>query len=280
MVGDIVTRFAPSPSGYLHIGHAASAAKAFGFAHKHDGICILRIEDIDQTRCKPEYETAIYEDLNWLGLRWPTSVRRQSEHMAEYDAVLTKLQNMDLIYPCIKTRKNILEDIARAPHDIPTPYRRSEMPTHTQKAAILATNKPCAWRLCLARCKEVLGEHYDRMTFFDNGLETYANPDRLGDVILARKDVGTSYHIACCHDDALQGVTDIVRGVDLLESTHIHRLLQELLGWPVPRYHHHPLLTGPDGKRYAKRDKAKTLRAMRQCGASPENILAQAGVLG
>ena len=279
-MGALITRFAPSPSGYLHLGHAASAAKAFGFAAKHGGTCLLRIEDIDNERCKPEYEAAIYEDLNWLGFGWPTPVRRQSEHLADYGEVLRRLQNMGLVYRCIKTRKEIMDDIARAPHQMPTTYMRGALPNETEQETIISTAKPFAWRLCLARCREVLGEQYYRMTFFDNGLEIRANPDAFGDVIVARKDVGTSYHIACCHDDAMQGVTDIVRGVDLLESTHIHRLLQELMGWPVPRYHHHALLTDAAGKRFAKRDKAATLRAMRQSGARPENILAQASAIG
>ena len=139
---------------------------------------------------------------------------------------------------------------------------------------LVAEGKPYAWRLSLYRAQEHLGRQYNQLAFTDNGEKVRAVPAVLGDVVLARKDVGTSYHIACCHDDALQGVTDIVRGVDLLESTHIHRLLQELMGWPIPRYHHHALLTDAAGKRYAKRDKSLTLRAMRQSGATPENIQA------
>lgn len=280
-MNDFVTRFAPSPSGYLHLGHAASAARAFGYADKHAGICLLRIEDIDATRCKPEFEQAIYEDLFWLGFRWPSPVRRQTDHLKDYDKVLDKLRDMELVYRCFKTRKEIINDISRAPHYTGEPYTGPRVPMDTRlEQELVAEGKPYAWRLSLYRAQEYLGRQYNRLSFTDNGEKIRAVPAMLGDVVLARKDVGTSYHIACAHDDATQGVTDVVRGVDLLESTHIHRLLQELMGWPVPFYHHHALLTDESGKRYAKRDKSMTLRAMRQSGTSPENILAQANQLG
>jgi len=282
-VSDIVTRFAPSPSGYLHLGHAASAAKAFGFAQEHGGICLLRVEDIDTTRCKYEFEQAIYEDLNWLGFKWPEPVRRQSDHFTDYGKTLQSLRDKGLMYRCFKTRKEIVDDIASAPHETGEAYFGAALGADVE-ADYLSQNKPFAWRLSLEACRDTLGSSYDNLYFTNNGKAVQAIPDLLGDVVLARKDVGTSYHIACAHDDALQGVTDIVRGVDLLDSTHIHRLLQELMGWFVPRYHHHVLLTDAAGKRYAKRDKSLTLRAMRQSGASPENIhaniLAQAQELG
>lgn len=280
-MGDIITRFAPSPSGLLHLGHAASAAKAFGFARVNGGICLLRIEDIDTTRCTPEFEQAIYEDLSWLGFDWPQPVRRQTDHIADYARVLDKFRDRELVYRCFKTRKEILTDIARAPHYSGEPYTGPrEFMDIGREQELVAAGKPFAWRLSLVRAQEYLGQQYNRLTFLDHGEDVRAVPALLGDVILARKDVGTSYHIACCHDDALQGVTDIVRGVDLLESTHIHRLLQELMGWPVPRYHHHALLVGADGKRYAKRYKSLALRAVRQSGATPKNILVQAQKLG
>ncbi len=280
-MNEIVTRFAPSPSGYLHLGHAASAALAFGFAKKNSGKCLLRIEDIDTTRCKEEFEQAIYEDLAWLGFKWPTPTRRQTEHLADYAAVLDKLRDMKLVYRCFKTRKEILNEIARAPHNPGEPYTgpREVMDEGLEKE-LVAEGKLYAWRLSLYRSQEYLGRQYNRLSFMNNGEKVRAGPAVLGDVILARKDVGTSYHIACCHDDALQGVTDIVRGVDLLDSTHIHCLLQELMGWPVPRYHHHALLVDKDGKRFSKRDKSLTLRALRQSGASPQNTLAHASQLG
>ncbi|MCF6275853.1 MAG: tRNA glutamyl-Q(34) synthetase GluQRS [Robiginitomaculum sp.] len=264
----IITRFAPSPSGYLHLGHAASAAKAFGFAQDKGGTCLLRIEDIDTTRCKPEFEQAIYEDLAWLGHTWPEPVRRQTDHLDEYTNVIEKLRDMELVYRCFKSRKEIEADG-------PCPIMDAGL-----EQELAASGKAFAWRLSLVRAQKHLGHKYNKLTFFDNGQAVRANPALLGDVILARKDIGTSYHIACCHDDALQGVTDIVRGADLLESTHIHRLLQEIMNWPVPHYQHHELLVGADGKRFAKRDQAMTLRAMRQSGAEPENILAQTKQLG
>lgn len=275
------TRFAPSPTGHLHLGHAASALQAFGLAQKHDGVCLLRIEDIDTTRCKPEYTTAIYEDLHWLGFDWPLPVRRQSQYFADYRQVLERLQDMGLVYRCFKTRKEILEDIARAPHTHDAPYCGPETPLMAQEEnALLNEGKPFAWRLSLQACRARLGSKYNALAFINNGETILASPDTLGDVILARKDVGTSYHLACTHDDALQGITDIVRGEDLYESTHIHRLLQELLDWPVPQYHHHKLLMDADGKRFAKRDQAQTLRSLRAEFLSSENILARVRELG
>jgi len=267
-VGAVITRFAPSPSGYLHLGHAASAAKVFGFTQDNDGICLLRIEDIDTTRCKPEFEQAIYEDLAWLGFTWPNPVRRQTDHMPDYKNVIGALRDKGLVYRCFKSRKELE---AGGPHPIVDTGLEQDL---------IASGKAFAWRLSLERTHKHLGYIYDKLTFLDHGTEIRARPALLGDVVLARKDIGTSYHVACCHDDALQDVTDIVRGVDLLESTHIHRLLQELMNWPVPRYHHHALLVGADGKRYSKTDKSLAIRAMRQSGASPQNILAQAKQLG
>jgi glutamyl-Q tRNA(Asp) synthetase len=275
-----ITRFAPSPTGLLHLGHAASAARAFGFADANDGTCLLRIEDIDTTRCKPEYEQAIYDDLTWLGFRWPQPVRRQSDHLSDYDRVLQKLRQLGVVYRCFKTRKEILDDIGRAPHGSGNVYHGpSDAQDKDLESERVEQGKPFAWRLSLSACREKL-VRFDKLSFIDNGSEIPAEPSRLGDVILARKDVGTSYHLACCHDDALQGITDIVRGVDLLESTHIHRVLQELMDWPVPRYHHHKLLTDENGQRFAKRDKSLTLRAMREQGISAKNVLARANGLG
>ncbi len=278
-VGGVCTRFAPSPTGFLHLGHAASAKAAFGFARECGGVCLLRIEDIDQTRCRPEFEAAIYEDLAWLGFNWPEPVRRQSDHLGDYAEVIGDLRARGLIYRCFKTRKDILAEIARAPHGRGEVYLGTPLP-EDEEAELLASGKPYAWRLSLTRCRDNLGADYDRLEFENNEQTVKAEPGRLGDVILARKDCGTSYHLACTHDDAVQGITDIVRGEDLLESTHIHRLLQALMGWPVPRYHHHKLLKGPDGRRYAKRDKSLTLRALRHSGAQPQEILAQTALSG
>ena len=267
----VITRFAPSPTGYLHVGHVASAVKAFGFAQERGGTCLLRIEDIDRTRCKPEFERAIYEDLDWLGFDWPLPVRRQSDHFNDYARVLEHLRDLGVVYRCTKTRKDIMEDIARAPHGVGEVYVRPEGEVDTDPG-----DQPFAWRLSLAACKARLGCRYESLSFEDNGEIVSAQPDLLGDVILARKDVGTSYHLACCHDDALQGITDIVRGTDLLDSTHVHRLLQELMGWPVPTYHHHDLLLDRDGKKFSKRDKAVTIRSLRAEHLAAKNVLAMA----
>ena len=262
------TRFAPSPTGYLHLGHAASAAHAFGFGRKHGAICLLRIEDIDATRCKPKFEEAILEDLHWLGFNWPEPVRRQSDHLAQYQNTLETLIKNGLVYRCFKTRKQVLEEGAPAPFD------------KGQERKNLELGLPYAWRLSLAACQVYLGADYNQLFFVDNGLEIKARPERLGDVILARKDVGTSYHLACCHDDAHQNITHIVRGQDLFDSTHIHRLLQEVMDWPTPKYFHHPLLTDKDGKKLSKRDKSLTIRELRRRGWSAQKVLARAQGLG
>lgn len=276
-MGNVITRFAPSPTGYLHLGHAASASHAFGFAEERNGVCLLRIEDIDTTRCKPEFERGIYQDLDWLGFDWPLPARRQSDHFADYAQTLDALKEKGVLYRCFKTRKEIIEDIARAPHGVGDVYSGPEKAmSQDEELSYLEENKPFAWRLSLKKSRARLGARYERLSFIDNGVECTANPNLLGDVILARKDVGTSYHLACTHDDSFQGVTDIVRGIDLLESTHVHRLLQELMGWPIPAYHHHPLLTDTDGKKFSKRDKSVTIKSMRAEFISAQKVLSMA----
>ncbi|MDG1418996.1 MAG: tRNA glutamyl-Q(34) synthetase GluQRS [Maricaulis sp.] len=279
-----ITRFAPSPSGHLHLGHAFSAWTAWSAARKACGTMLLRIEDIDTTRCKPEFERAIFEDLAWWGLDWPTPVRRQSEHFDAYAGVVEKLRTMGVVYRCFKTRREVLEEIARAPHQPGegpdhAVYRgpAKQMPA-SEEADHLADGLSFAWRLSLDRCREYLGARYETLCFVDAERgEIAATPDQHGDVILARKDVGTSYHIAVVHDDALQGVTHVVRGEDLLEQTSIHILLQTLLELPQPHYRHHRLLLDKDGKRFAKRNKAATLRDMRANGMSANDVLALFG---
>ena len=269
------TRFAPSPTGYLHLGHAASALAVWSAVEAADGEVLLRIEDIDQTRCKPEYETAIYEDLGWLGLTWPSPVRRQSDHFAAYQSVIDDLQARGLIYRCFKTRKEVLAEIDRAPHDFPQVYFGAALP-EAEEADRLGAGEAFAWRLSQAAAKESLDAAYEQLSFTETASgtpqEVKARPDLHGDVVLARKDTPTSYHLAACHDDALQGITNIIRGQDLAASTHVHVLLQALMGWPRPIYHHHDLLLDETGKRFAKRDKSMTLRAMRDAGTSPEKI--------
>ena len=275
-----VTRFAPSPTGYLHRGHAFSALTAFRAAQDAGGRFLLRIEDIDATRCRPEYDAATFEDLAWLGLEWETPVRRQSEHLADFHAAIETLRERGLVYRCFKTRKEI--DIGRAPHEPAVAYVGSPLPAD-EEAQRLDRGEAFAWRLSLAAAREALGG-FEGLTFVEQGAgpdgETgviQARPETAGDIVLARKDVGVAYHLAVVHDDALQGVTQVIRGVDLFEAAHIQRLLQALLGYPTPTYHHHGLLVGPDGKRYAKRDKAQTLRELRAEGMSATDLRAELG---
>jgi len=271
---DCVTRFAPSPTGRLHLGHAYSAWFAWEKALEAQGRFILRIEDIDTTRCRPEFIEGIYEDLSWLGLEWETPVRIQSEHMDTYEAMLDKLSAKDLLYPCFCTRKEILAEIEQsesAPHGPEGPLYPGTCRklSADQRAELLAGSRPYALRLNLERAQEMTGA----LTWFDRKQgELPAEPEQLGDVVLARKDIATSYHLAVVSDDALQGVTLITRGQDLFYTTHLHRLLQELLELPVPEYEHHDLVTDAEGKRLAKRDKAITLQALREAGHSVEEI--------
>jgi glutamyl-Q tRNA(Asp) synthetase len=277
-----VTRFAPSPSGHLHLGHAFSAlfaAEAAQADNSAGGRFVLRIEDIDRGRCRPEFEVAIEEDLAWLGLEWETPVRRQSEHMADYAAALGRLEKLGVLYPCFCTRRQIRDEIARglaAPHGIDGPVypgicRRLEADERAQR---VSAGEAHALRLDLAAAlplAEELNGGALRWRDREAGEQTCA-PERHGDVVLARKDVPTSYHLAVTVDDALQGITLVTRGRDLFDASHVHRLLQALLELPVPEYHHHRLIAAPDGQRLAKRDAAATLRALRADGVSPAEV--------
>lgn len=273
------TRFAPSPTGYLHLGHAVSAFSVWQAARAAGGKVLLRLEDIDQTRCRPEYDAAIIEDLEWLGLNWDGKIRRQSEHFEDYQRVLNALRARRLLYRCFRTRKDVLAEIGRAPHEAPVAFIGGELPDAEEEAK-LSENAPFAWRLSLARARDELGVDFDALGYHElgrNGVHFIkAKPELHGDVVLARKDTPTSYHLAVTHDDALQGVTHIVRGEDLRQSTHIHVLLQALMKWPSPIYTHHALMVDETGRRYAKRDKSMTLQAMRAVGATPETIRARA----
>lgn len=271
------TRFAPSPTGHLHIGHAFSAWTAFQATCEAEGRFILRMEDIDTVRCKPEFEQVILDDLIWLGLDWEEPVRRQSDHFDDYAAVLDRLRGLGVVYRCFKTRREILEDIARAPHRIGEVYRGPLSPLSTdEEATRVAAGDPFAWRLSLDRCREVLGARYGAMRFVEDGQgDQVADPDPLGDVILARKDVGTSYHIAVVHDDALQGISHVIRGDDLRAMTPLHVLLQTLLDLPIPVYQHHRLLLDEKGERFAKRNKSVTLKFLRESGVTPDEVRAQ-----
>ncbi|MBI1682281.1 tRNA glutamyl-Q(34) synthetase GluQRS [Caulobacter hibisci] len=275
------TRFAPSPTGFLHRGHAFSALTAFDAARAAGGRFVLRIEDIDAIRSRPEYEAGILEDLAWLGLEWEQPLRRQSEHLADYHAAIETLRERGLVYRCFKTRREL--DIGRAPHEPAVPYRGAPLPER-EEAERLARGDAFAWRLSLDAAARTLGGFED-LSFVEEGagpdVETgliRACPETAGDIVLARKDVGVAYHLAVVLDDALQGITHVIRGQDLFEAAHIQRLLQALLDLPTPTYRHHGLLVGSDGKRYAKRDNAQTLRELRAAGATPQALRAEMGL--
>lgn len=272
----VVTRFAPSPTGYLHLGHAFSALFAWQRAREAGGRFLLRLEDIDPARCRPEFAAAIVEDLQWLGIDWDGGVRVQSRHLPEYRAVLDQLAGRNLIYPCFCTRADIQREVAQsagAPH---TPDGAPLYPgtcralSAAERAARIAAGERYALRLDM-RCAP------QGLTFEEDGEGTNAcHPEQFGDVVLARKDAPASYHLCVSHDDALQGVTLVTRGVDLKPATHLHRLLQSLMGWPAPRYAHHSLLTDDSGRRFAKRDRAVSLRDLRAAGHSADEVRAMA----
>jgi len=279
-----VTRFAPSPTGLLHLGHAHAALFAFRASRAAGGRFLLRIEDIDRGRCRPAFEAAILEDLAWLGLTWETPVRRQAEHLDAHRTALDRLTAMGVLYPCFCTRSEIQAEIAAspsAPHGpdgplYPGTCRHLDVATRTAR---LAEGRPHALRLDMtAALAQVRAVGHGALTWHDQAQgPQQAAPQRFGDVVLARKDVPTSYHLAVTLDDAAQGVTLVTRGADLLEATHLHRLLQALLGLPTPEWHHHGLLTDARGRRLAKRDNARSLRALREAGVSAAEARAMAG---
>jgi len=280
----VVTRFAPSPTGFLHLGHAHSALAGWRRAREAGGRFLLRIEDIDQGRCRPEFEAAIPEDLAWLGLDWDGPVRRQSEHWDDYRAALAVLEGQGLIYPCFCTRREILAEVAAmqsAPHGpADTPDGTPLYPgtcrrlSPQERAARLAEGRPYALRLDMAEAMRRTGP----LTWTDElAGKQAARPERLGDVVLARKETPTSYHLAVTVDDQIQGVTVVTRGRDLFEATHVHRLLQGLLGYRVPVWRHHALLTDSEGRRLAKRSDAAAIRAYRAQGRSAAEVRALAG---
>jgi glutamyl-Q tRNA(Asp) synthetase len=279
----IVTRFAPSPTGLIHLGSAYSALFAEREARVAGGRFLLRIEDVDQTRCRPEFTQAIFEDLAWLGLRWEEPVRRQSEHFADYRAALEQLSAQDLVYPCFCTRAEIMAEIAAAggaPHGeegppYPGTCRRLDP---GERKARLARGDNHALRLDVAKAMAKASARAGPLTWRDRARgEQTARPELLGDAVLARKDVPTSYHLSVTLDDHLQGITLVTRGEDLFAATHTHRLLQALLGLETPEYLHHTLILGADGRRFAKRDRAMTLRALREAGRTPAEVRAMAG---
>ena len=268
-----VTRFAPSPTGRLHKGHAFSALTAWTAARTAGGRFLLRIEDTDFTRCRPEHEAAIYEDLAWLGLDWERPVRRQSDHRADYDAALDRLRSLGVLYRCFRTRRELLALAGGAPHaDDPRDAQAFLGGPHpaSEEAERLARGEAFAWRLSLSAAQQVLGG-FERLDWLEETADPCrhrARPERLGDMVLGRKDIGAGYVIAAVVDDALQGITHVIRGEDLIEVTSVQRVLQALLELPTPIYRHHRLLLGPDGKRFAKRDGSVTLAQIRADGVS------------
>lgn len=265
----IVTRFAPSPTGYLHLGHAASAIIAHDLARRRGGRYLLRLEDIDFGRCRPEFAAAIEDDLSWLGLVRDGPVRVQSEHLEDYRAALDRLDAMGLLYRCFCTRAGIAAALG-APHGAEAAYpgtcRRIDP---DESAARALAGEPFALRLRMDEAASRVGP----MRYHEAGDGWIAaDPRAHGDIVLARKDVAASYHLCVCHDDALQGVTHVTRGEDLRAATPVHVLLQALLGWPTPAYAHHPLLRDAAGRRFAKRDGAATLRDLRASGVTPPQI--------
>ena len=276
-----VTRFAPSPTGYLHVGHAFSALTAF-HARGKGGTFHLRIEDIDPARCKPEFTDAILEDLEWLGLDWETPVRKQSEHMEDYDKALRKLEIKGLLYPCFCTRSEIKAEIERsgyAPHgpDGPIYPGICRKLSDEKREDRIDAGDPHVRRLDMQGAAAIAGP----LAWKDEnqGL-VKAKPERFGDVVLARKDVPTSYHLAVTVDDHLQGVTMVNRGADLAPSTDVHRLLQGLLGYTPSGYNHHRLIRDTTGRRLAKRDQDMTIRALRESGYTPEEVIGMTGFEG
>ena len=285
-----VFRFAPSPNGHLHLGHALSAVLNADIARAKSGRLLLRIEDIDRDRCSPEFEAAIYEDLTWIGLQWERPVRHQSEHWQDYRAALTRLEARGLVYPSFESRAEIARQVAdrdgqafwpRDPDGAPLyPGNAKSFPLDERKRRI-ESGKPYALRLDMQAALKQVGPLTWQETGEGPGGEAgtiVANPVIWGDVILARKEIPTSYHLAVVVDDAAQGVTDVVRGRDLFHATAVHRLLQELLGLPQPRYHHHRLILDADGTKLSKSTQATGLRELRARGANPADIRRLAGL--
>lgn len=286
----IVTRFAPSPTGFLHLGHAFAALVAFDAARKAGGRFLLRMEDIDPTRCRAEFEEEIIKDLTWLGLEWGHPARRQSEQFDDYKSALEMLEKKELLYPCFCTRKEIADEIAQASEAPHLNRETLEGPLYPgtcrelsklQRQERAASGTPYALRIDIEKASSVAGG----LTFQETGRgpnneceQQLVQPELLGDVVLARKEMPTSYHLAVVVDDAQQEVNLVTRGEDLFYATHVQRLLQCLLDLPEPSYAHHRLITDPSGRKFSKRDNSVTLRALRQNAVSVNDIRAQLGL--
>jgi glutamyl-Q tRNA(Asp) synthetase len=285
-----VFRFAPSPNGYLHLGHALSALLNADMAHAENARLLLRIEDIDRARCRPEYEAAIYQDLTWLGLAWEAPVRRQSEHFAAYRDALERLAAMGLVYPSFESRGEIARLVAAREQTGPWPRDPDGVPVYPGTAKQISADErqrrmqtePYALRLDMTKALARVGDLHWTETGRGPAGETGRVPAKAelwGDLVLGRKDVPTSYHLAVVIDDALQGVTDVVRGEDLFWATGAHRLLQELLDLPAPTYHHHRLIRDAEGRKLAKSTNATGLRELRAQGAAPADIRKLVGLV-
>ena len=286
-----VFRFAPSPNGHLHLGHALSALVNFEMARAAGGRLLLRIEDIDETRCRPEYEDAIYEDLAWLGITWEAPVRRQSQHFDAYRGALEKLEAQGLVYPSFESRAEIARLVAererhghwpRDPDGAPLYPGTGHRLAPGERAQRIAAGDPYALRLdmdaAIARAGALNWVEIGAAR--DEEHETLmARPEVWGDVVLARKDIPTSYHLAVVLDDALQGVTHVVRGEDLQAATSVHRLLQQLLGLPAPHYHHHRLILDEAGQKLSKSTRATALRELRAQGMTPGDVRRAIGMV-
>jgi glutamyl-Q tRNA(Asp) synthetase len=291
-MSSLVCRFAPSPNGYLHLGHALSALMNFDLARAAGGRFLLRIEDIDQARCRSEFETAIYEDLAWLGISWDGPVRRQSEHFAEYRTALARLEAAGLIYPSFESRAEIAALVSAAagtwprdPDGAPLYPGTAAVPSRSARERRVVAGEPHALRLDMAAAIARAEASASPLTWSETGAgpdgETgtvAAAPARWGDVVLGRKEVPGSYHLAVVIDDARQGVTQVVRGCDLFWSTSVHRLLQALLGLREPVYHHHRLVLDGDGRKLSKSTQATALRSLRQDGVTPAEIRRMVGL--
>ncbi|MGH6664999.1 MAG: tRNA glutamyl-Q(34) synthetase GluQRS [Pseudolabrys sp.] len=273
--GGAVFRFAPSPNGYLHLGHALSALLNADRAKAASGRLLLRIEDIDAARCRPEFETAIYEDLAWLGIDWEQPVRRQSEHYEDYRSALNRLESLGVIYPSFESRSEIARMAAGTdPDGAPLYSGAAKGLSKAERERRIASGEPYALRLDMQAAIARVGA----LSWHEAGDEVAAKPERWGDVILARKDTPTSYHLAVVVDDAAQGVTEVVRGRDLVQATSVHRLLQMLLGLAAPRYHHHRLILDADGKKLSKSTLSTGLRELRAAGVPLAEIRRRVGL--
>jgi glutamyl-Q tRNA(Asp) synthetase len=279
-----VFRFAPSPNGLLHLGHACSALLNADLARQAGGRLLLRMEDIDATRCRPEFETAIYEDLGWLGIAWEAPVRRQSEHLAVYRDALERLIGQGLVYPSFESRAEIARLVAereakgawpRDPDGAPLYPGTAKSLALSERETLIASGAPYALRLDMAAALAKAGAlDWHEQGVGPNGEtgQVTAQPQAWGDVILARKDTPTSYHLSVVVDDALQGVTDVVRGQDLFWATSVHRLLQRLLDLPEPVYRHHRLVLDSAGHKLSKSTAATGLRELRAAGVTPAEV--------